>query len=256
VKLFLSRRWVLFAIAVAVLAFGAVKLGEWQFHRLDERESRNAIIRTNLGQDPVPVESVLAPDRPVADEDEWKQIEATGEYIAEETVVIRYQTRDGAAGVDVVTPLLTRSGTALLVNRGWLKTGNVGTTRPDLPAPPAGEVTVVAWVRADATGSSTEVADRSARAVSSVEIAQTLPFPVYGGFAEVERETPPPATPLVKADKPDLGEGPHFFYGLQWWFFGALAIFGFFYLAWDERRKARRTPEQDTADAEPEDARS
>ena len=35
---------------------------------------------------------------------------------------------------------------------------------------------------------------------------------------------------------PDLGEGPHFFYGLQWWFFGLLAVFGFCYLAYDEWR--------------------
>ena len=38
----------------------------------------------------------------------------------------------------------------------------------------------------------------------------------------------------MKAELPDLGNGPHFFYGLQWWFFGLLAVFGFFYLAYDE----------------------
>ena len=37
----------------------------------------------------------------------------------------------------------------------------------------------------------------------------------------------------------DTSDGPHFFYGLQWWFFGALAIFGFFYLAWDEAKQRR-----------------
>jgi cytochrome oxidase assembly protein ShyY1 len=255
--LFLSRRWILFAITVALLAFGAVKLGEWQFHRLDERETRNAIIAGNLDQDPVPVDSVLAADRPVADQDEWKRVEATGEYVANETVIVRYQTRDGASGVDVVTPLLTGSGTALLVNRGWFETGNVGTTRPEVPAPPSGEVTVVGWARGDAEGDAADVEDRSTRAVSSKEIGPTLPFPVYGGFVELDHETPAPATPLAKVERPDLGEGPHFFYGLQWWFFGALAIFGFFYLAWDERRKARRVRQDDeTADAEPQDARS
>ena len=38
---------------------------------------------------------------------------------------------------------------------------------------------------------------------------------------------------------PELNNGPHFFYGLQWWFFGALAIFGFFYLMYDEWRGGR-----------------
>ena len=44
----------------------------------------------------------------------------------------------------------------------------------------------------------------------------------------------------MQTELPDLGNGPHFFYGLQWWFFGLLAVFGFGYLAWDERRRMRR----------------
>ena len=39
---------------------------------------------------------------------------------------------------------------------------------------------------------------------------------------------------------PELNNGPHFFYGLQWWFFGVLAIFGFFYLLYDEWRNGPR----------------
>ena len=39
---------------------------------------------------------------------------------------------------------------------------------------------------------------------------------------------------------PELDNGPHFFYGLQWWFFGVLAVFGFSYLLYDERRNGTR----------------
>ena len=49
--------------------------------------------------------------------------------------------------------------------------------------------------------------------------------------------TRPRRPPLEPAELPELNNGPHFFYGLQWWFFGVLAIFGFFYLAYDEWRK-------------------
>ena len=255
-KFFLTRRWILFALAVALMAFGAIRLGEWQFHRLDERVARNEIIRHNIDGTPGPVSTVLAPGRPVSEQHEWKQVRATGEYVEEETVIVRYQTRDGMSGVDVVIPLLTGSGTALLVNRGWLATGNVGTTQPDVPAAPQGEVTVVGWARADAEGDSAQVDDRSTRAISSKRIAATLSFPVYGGFVELETETPAPAQPLAKAEKPDLSNGPHFVYGLQWWFFGALALFGFCYLAWDERRKARQPSSKLTADAEPQDVKS
>lgn len=240
-RFLLSRRWILFFVAVVALAYIAFRLGEWQFDRLEQREHSNAVIERNLAADPVPVSSVLAVGEPVAHDEEWRHVTARGEYAAEETIIVRYQTRDGESGVDVVTPLVTDQGPALLVNRGWVATDNAGTTNPEVPPPPAGTVSVSGWVRADATGDATTVARQSTRAVSSEAIGKTLPFAVYGGFVELDKENPPPAKSLGAVEKPDLGEGPHFFYGLQWWFFAALAVFGFGYLVWDERRRARRS---------------
>jgi cytochrome oxidase assembly protein ShyY1 len=240
----LSRRWAVFALAVVVLAYGCYLLGQWQFHRLEDRETRNAQTRTNLAAEPAPVGQVLAVGRAARAADEWRRVTATGTYDAAATVVVRYQTREGGSGVDLVTPLRTDDGPALLVDRGWMSTGNTGTaTVDDAPSPPAGRVTVVGWVRQDATGDATRVGDRSTRAISSRQIGETLDYPLYGGFVDAERETPPPSTGLEPAELPDLGNGPHFFYGLQWWFFGVLAVFGFFYLAYDERRKLRRRSE-------------
>jgi cytochrome oxidase assembly protein ShyY1 len=240
VRFLLSRRWALFALTVVVLAYGAYLLGEWQFHRLHDREATNAQTRTNLTAGPAPVDSVMAVGSQPAERDEWRRVRATGTYLPQQTVVVRYQTREGGSGVDLVTPLRTGAGPALLVDRGWLETGNVGADEVDAPPPPAGPVTVVGWVRRDATGDAATVTDGSARAVSSREIGKALDLPVYGGFVDVQRETPPAGRPLVRTELPDLGNGPHFFYGLQWWFFGLLAVFGFGYLAYDERRKLQR----------------
>jgi cytochrome oxidase assembly protein ShyY1 len=238
VKFLFSRRWILFALTVALLAYGAWWLGEWQFHRLEDRKERNAQTVQNLDRPAVPVDEVLAVGRPVAEQDEWRHVRATGTYLADRSVIVRYQTRDGASGVDVVTPLeVSPGGPLLLVDRGWVGTQNAGDASPDVPAPPDGEVTVEGWVRADATGDATEVTDGSTRAISSKAIGDALDAEVYGGFVDVTSESPKPAVPLAHAETPDLSNGPHFFYGLQWWFFGVLAVFGFGYLAWDERRK-------------------
>jgi cytochrome oxidase assembly protein ShyY1 len=249
----LSRRWALFALAVSVLAVGCILLGEWQFSRLHDREQRNEWTRANLAADPAPVADVLTVGRRLPEDREWTRITATGEYDADATVVVRYQTRDGAAGVDLVTPLVTSSGTAVLVDRGWIATANTGTVPADVPAPPAGEVEVEGWARADATGRGIDVENGSTRAISSKEIGKTLDYPVFAGFVDAENETPPPAEEVVRTELPDLGQGPHFFYGLQWWFFGALAVFGFGYLAWDEQRQRRRKGSRGHAD--PESAR-
>ena len=67
------------------------------------------------------------------------------------------------------------------------------------------------------------------------------PYPLYRGFVDLAEESPTPAEQLEPTELPDdTSNGPHFFYGLQWWFFGALAIFGFCYLAWDEFRQRRQ----------------
>jgi cytochrome oxidase assembly protein ShyY1 len=239
VRFLLSRRWVLFALTVVVLAWGASQLGQWQFHRLDERKRDNRIVATNLARPAAPVDDVLSPDQAPRADDEWRRVTVHGTWDDEHTIVLKYQTRDSSAGVDVVTPLVTQNGAAVLVDRGWLSTENTG-SRPDLPDVTEGQVTVTGWVRRDATGGATEVSDLSTRAISSRAIAEVTPYPLYRGFVDLAAESPTPRTPLAITELPDdTSNGPHFFYGLQWWFFGALAVFGFCYLAWDELRQHR-----------------
>jgi len=222
------------------LAYAAWWLGEWQFRRLHDRKAENAVVRTNEHRAVAPVEEVLSADRDPSEQDEWRVVSATGSYDAARSVVIRYRNRDGAQGVDVVVPLVTADGTALLVDRGWLETDPSGADRDEIPAPPEGEVAVTGYVRANGTGDSTHVADLSARAISSDEIGPAIGHPVYGGFVELKSEDPAPDTALEPVELPELNNGPHFFYGLQWWFFGLLAIFGFCYLLYDEWRNGPR----------------
>ncbi len=246
-RFLLSRRWLVFALVVAALVWLALQLGQWQFHRLDDRRQENTLVATNLALAPVPVDEVLSPDRAPSPADEWRRVTVHGTWDDEHTVVLKYQTRDAGAGIDVITPLVTASGAAVLVDRGWMSTGNTGGSRPDLPPVVEGQVTVTGWVRRDAEGGATRVSELATRAVSSTRIAEVVPYPLYRGFLDLARQSPPPAQELAPIELPDdTSNGPHFFYGLQWWFFGALAAFGFCYLAWDEfrQRRGRRTSQR------------
>ena len=235
-----SRRWILFAIIVALLAYFAWWLGEWQFHRLEDRKERNSIVERNESAAPVPADSVLSTSRSVSATSEWTRVTATGTYDVEHTVQVRYRTYEGNSGVEVVVPLVTSTGTAVLVDRGWLATDAATADLSDVPKPPTGTVTVTGWVRADATGDSAAVSSEggavSTRAISSRTITAATGLSAYRGFVQLDKESPAPATALRASELPDLGNGPHFFYGLQWWFFGVLAVFGFGYLAYDEWR--------------------
>lgn len=243
-RFLLSRRWVLFTVVVAVLAYGTWWLGGWQWGRLQDKHHGNAIIAANLKQTPEPVSDVLAPGKPVDDDTEWKRVTATGTYDTAHTITWRYRTNaHSEAGIDAVVPLITADGTGVLVDRGWLASSDQDNNPVPIPAPPSGQVTVVGWVRADATGSSTRVNDLGTRAVSSRTIAPAIGRTLDSGFVILQSESPKPATPLAPKDPPDLSNGPHFFYALQWWFFGILALVGYFYLMYDERRLHLRRPE-------------
>ena len=98
-------------------------------------------------------------------------------------------------------------------------------------------------MRVDASGGSTRVTDLSTRSISSRAIGSVVPYPLFGGFLELARQSPRADQPLAAVELPEINDGPHFFYGLQWWFFGLLAIGGFVYLVYDEWRQRRTRSE-------------
>ena len=235
----LTRRWLLFFLAVLLMAWGASWLGQWQFRRLHEKRHDNHVIAANLAAAPVPIEQLMAAGRPPGPQVEWRRVTAHGRWDDAHTIVVKYQTSiDGSPGVDIATPLVTDSGRAVLVDRGWMGTRNVGSTHPKLPAVNDGRVTVTGWVRQDATGDATLVDQLQTRALSSRAAAKVVPQPLYAGFLDLARQSPPPVHELGPIELPDdTSDGPHFFYGLQWWFFGFLAVVGFVYLAYDEWKR-------------------
>lgn len=250
-RFLLSRRWVLFAVAVVVLVYATWWLGNWQFGRLESKRHDNGIIRTNEHAKPVPAADLLGVGKVVDQQHEWRRVTATGTYDTAHTIIWRYRSGDHSQnGIDVVVPLVTQDGTAVLVDRGWMATADQD--HPDTPpAAPTGTVTVTGWARADATGSAIGVMPfghmLGTRALSSTTAGPATGHRTYGGFVDVETEHPAPATSLEQVALPELNDGPHFFYGIQWWFFGILAVVGFFYLLYDERRVQRTSTEPDGA---------
>lgn len=237
----LTRRWLLFFLAVVLMAWGATWLGQWQFRRLQEKRHDNHVIAANLAAAPMPVTALMRAGRPPGPAIEWRRVTAHGRWDDRHSIVVKYQTSAaGAPGVDIATPLVTGDGTAVLVDRGWMSTANNGAIRPKLPPVNGGEVTVTGWVRQNATGDAALVDQLSTRALSSATVSKVVPYKLYAGVVDLAEQSPPPVHALGRIELPDdTSDGPHFFYGLQWWFFGVLAVIGFLYLAYDEWKRPR-----------------
>lgn len=242
-RFLLSARWLGFLLFVLVLAAVCTRLGIWQMHKLDLRLDRNQVITKHFNTAPVDLTAALPAGAEVDKTSEWTRVTAVGTYDVDHEVTVKFTTRDGAPGADVVTPLVLESGDAVLVDRGWIATDN-NVTKPDVPAPPTGQVTIEGWLRQDngAGPSAVKPADGQIRAISSGGMADYVPYDLVDGYVNLQDQKPASTgTELAAEPKPELGQGPHFFYALQWWFFALLAVVGYFWFARAEA-KERRNP--------------
>lgn len=241
-------RWALLIVFVAVLGVVFVSLGNWQLDRLAQRKERNATTIANEQQPVQPYEQVFT--HPITDADQWQRVEARGSFDADHQFVVRYRGNGGADGYEVVTPLRTASG-AVLVDRGFIPLER-GTRIPSVaPAPPTGEVTVVGHVRRNERGrrAATTPAGNQVRLINSDAIAATLPYEIESGYIGLLAVQPEQQGGFQPIQLPDLSEGPHFWYAVQWFMFTAIGVAGIVVFIRGDLR-ARREEREDAVEAQ------
>jgi cytochrome oxidase assembly protein ShyY1 len=246
-RFLLSRYWLgLLAAAVAVAA-ACVALGFWQLDRLGQRHARNRLIAANLSSAPLPPERFLAVGRDLTSAEQWQRVRARGVYDTSHQLLVRNRPFEGENGYYVVTPLVTADGAAVLVNRGWVPVGATARTLPDVPAPPTGTVTLVGRMRrSEGPAGGAAPPPGQVRRIDVSGIAKTMPYPVYGGYAELVSQRPAPRRTPEALPPPEPSEGPHLAYAVQWYMFAGLALGGYVVLARREaediRTAAQRVP--------------
>ncbi|NAZ84264.1 SURF1 family protein, partial [Kineococcus sp. R8] len=231
------------AVAVAVVC---CLLGQWQWHRRQERLARNAPLIGNYDAAPVAVDAVLPADgRALRLADAWTPVRATGSYDAAATVLVRNRPRDEQTGYEVLVPLRLADGSSLLVDRGWLPAGSASAAPDEVPAPPGGEVTVVVRLRPfeparSATVPAGQVASIARGAVTAAAAAEG-DRALRGGYGVLAAETPAAADAPLPALRPDVDEGPHLAYTVQWFGFAVTALV-VWVVAGRRELEARRAP--------------
>lgn len=218
-------RWTLLIVFVAVLGAAFVNLGDWQLDRLAQRRERNTATVANQQAPVRPLAEVFT--HPITDADQWQRVEARGTFDATHQYVLRYRQNGDDDGYEVVTPLRTDAGT-VLVDRGFVALRS-GEPIPDVaPPPPTGEVTVVGHARRNERGRRAAVNPVNAqmRQISSDAIAPDLGYPVLNGYLGLLTVTPAQPGGFVPVVVPEISEGPHFWYAVQWFMFTGIGIAG------------------------------
>lgn len=205
-----------------------VSLGFWQLRRHDERVTFNDAVRARSLTAPLSPTALLALDSDVANL-EWFTLQASGQYLPDEDLLLVNVSQDGQAGVDPVSALQLDDGRILLVNRGFIPLSQA------VPAAPGGQVTVVGRVRTTDVRQRGELSDAregDLREIQRIDLARLqgqLPGEVLPVYIDLLASNPPEAEVLSRIAAPELTLGPHLAYTVQWIVFSlcALAAWGF-----------------------------
>ena len=209
--------------AFAVVAVGfCVVMGLWQLGVYDsrqehERAESQTVPRVNL-------DGLWGADDPFESRLNQRPVTIDGRFApADEQVWVAGKSQGGQSGVWLVSPVIVDDA-ALLVVRGWA---------PEVapfPDVPEGEVTIEGVLQQGEGGGAPF--DPKTREIGSVRIpalTNELPYDLYSGFAI--STTDEVAGGLALADPPAKDDVPwttglrNLAYALQWWVFGAFALF-------------------------------
>ena len=216
--------WALFKSLIALLLIIFCLWGsQWQYHRGVDRHARNAVIEERIAKSPIELATVTAnlPDN------EWQTVTASGTFDTEKQILLRNRYNDGKYGYEVLTLFRSTENTSFWVDRGWVQAGATATTPPIVTALPQGEVTITGRLRLDSSlprGSFFALPGKGEGLVSELNAQSQLDTEEF--YIDLLSGSDPSLTPEVTAQLPELSDGPHMAYALQWIFFGGLVIYG------------------------------
>ncbi len=233
-----SRRWFGYLALAVVFAAICVGLSKWQVDRTNETRAANDLIERNYHSTPLPVTDVLPRLTSFDADQEWRQVELTGSYLKDEQLLVRNRPLNGQPGFEVLDPFLLDDGRVFVVDRGYVPTGN-DQDRPDsIPEPRSGTVTVIVRLQPGEpnlpgrTGITGELAT-----IHLPDVAKLVDRPTYTrAYGLMVSESPSVPTRPTPLPRPELDEGLHISYAIQWVLFGIMAFFGLGYAIRQEYR--------------------
>ena len=248
-----SSKWLGYLLLAAIFATACVFLGRWQMARRAQTLAEINRVVSNYSATPIPFAAAKDQFVKLDADREWTQVVLRGRYDVGGQRIVRNRPLNGQPGYEVVVPLKLDSGETVVIDRGWLPIGNKTPGSPDsVPAPPPGDVTVVARLKHAEPELNRGAPDGQLASIDLEAYSSQLGYPLLtGAYGQLASETPPVADMPVGFPKPSTEEGTHLSYSLQWFAFGVLMFVGFGYAARQQARNAAIDAE-DAEDAEAE----
>jgi len=241
---FLFRpKWIAFHLLCLGAVLLMINLGVWQLRRLDERKEFNAEVVERSELPPVSIDELLAEPGFSPEEATWRRVTASGVWLPQQVTVFN-RSQDGLAGDNVVTALEQDNATTVLVNRGFVPVG------VDQPPAPSGDVAIIGTVRNSQGRRRGELTDQGlalteVRRIDLDRLSPQFPGTVAPVYLDLIASEPPTEGDYpAPIPPPELSEGPHLSYAMQWFIFSAAVVVGWV-LAVRRSIRSRRTENPD-----------
>jgi cytochrome oxidase assembly protein ShyY1 len=234
----LSLRQVGLAVVALILIAVMVELGRWQFGVYDDHQRADA--QAALRRPAVTLTSLLGPDEAFPADSVGRPVTVSGRYLVGQQIYVRHLD-SVSARYAVVTPLLTGSGSAILVVRG---------AADGLGSPAPGGPVRLAGVLEPATGAGGRLgADRVTTGLSIARLVGSIRPDLYSGYV-ILRSSRPAQQPALEPVAPPLPDPSRWaglrnlLYACQWWLFAAFAAFMWWRMARDLAAGAEGGPDE------------
>ncbi len=220
----LKPKWIGFHLLCLAAIVGMINLGLWQLRRLDEKQTFNSRVTEHTNADVMPLGS--SPLEGSADELSYRRVSAGGTYLSTPQFEVVNVSQGGTTGRDVVNALQLTDGTLIIVNRGFVPTGS------PVPAPPVGEVEVLARLKegqAARTGQPADDGSQELTEIRRVDLAalrQQFDQPLAPMYLELLESAPAEPSNVAPVAFPELSDGPHLSYAVQWAIFSISVAVG------------------------------
>jgi len=245
-KFLLTPKWILVTLICLAMLPAFQALSNWQWHRLHDRQAYNVTIQAEIDKPPVALSelTVSAPESvTVPAGSQWRTVQMTGSWLSGNQVLVRKKSLESDLGLWVVTPLRLSDGTVVMVNRGWIAAANSAVDSPVVATVPVGTIEVLGRLR--------EVQDRTKPAPSDLPAGQVdriIPLEIVSGattlsnaYVEMTASRPESkSTDIRTLPEPEVTEGAHRSYALQWMFFEIMTVIGWSILVRNEFKEQQK----------------
>lgn len=214
------------ATILAILLIGlCVWASHWQYARGVARHHRNFIIASHVNQPPTTLEAIGS-NLAAA---EWRTVSITGRFDGSHQILLRNQYFQGAYGFDLLTLFTDSAHRTFWVDRGWIAPGQEATSTPKLPNTSPNVVAITGRVRLDNSlpqGSFFAVSPGDKNLINKWNAQSKTTIKTEDFYIDLLTASDPTMSPAVPVELPELTDGPHMAYALQWLFFAGLVVYG------------------------------